>query len=408
MRRLLFSLVLAGVLFSQAPADLVEKCSLKVEAFALSREVFPRLAVGSIRNHSLRPQGFVENLYELITSRLSDYLMTNEGVLGFDSRGGFFSPPPGYDYLLKIIYKEIAGEAHLFIRIYSRDGKLQDFVSCSARVEDLPYREFEISSPGSSPPMVLWDAQVPGRPLAVLKNGEDIFILYPDKLLELKKVGGILKEVKRAELTWPGPLYPSQDLRGFIKKVSLQDGVFINVGISSSSSYLYLKYEDLSPAMVLPWLVLSGDGEKLLLGRFVPGKNHFDSTLAEVSLPAGLQDLTLAEPEKFPPFYDVCLYQNLINIVDEEGRRRVFRDDQEIPSPRQPLGDEVECWGGYFVFTGFDGKEKVGFQDFSTFEKRGVLDQSGRIIYMGRTESGTVMILEEEASAFWIKEIKIE
>ncbi len=408
MRKFLLALAMVGTLWAQPPSELVEECSLKVESFLLSKEIFPRLAIASIRNHSLRPQGFVENLYELIASRLSDYLMPSEGVLGFDSQGGFFSPPPGYDYLLRIVYRELAGDAYLFVEIYSKDGRLQDFISCSAKVDEVPYREFEILAPGASPPMVLWDAQVPGHPLAVLKNGEDIFLLYPEKILKLKKVGGVLRKVKEVELSWPSPAYPSQDLRGFINKVSLDDGVYLNVGVSSSASYLYLRYSDLAPAMVLPWLVLSQGEEKLLLGKFAPGKNYFAPALGEVPLPASLQDLTLAEPKGFLPFYDICFYQGLINVVDEEGRRRVFKGEEEIPSPRQPLGDEIECWGNYFISTGFGEKEKVSYQDFSTLEKRGELKESGRIIYMSRTDSGTVMVLEEEASRFWIKEIKIE
>ncbi len=408
MRKLILLLVFFAVLQAQPPSRLVEECSLKVESFVLSREIFPRLAIASIRNHSLRSQGFVENLYQLIAARLSDYLMPSEGVLGFDSRGGFFSPPPGYDYLLRIVYRELAGDAYLFIRIYSRDGRFQDFLSCSGKVEEVAYREFELSAPGASPLLVLWDAQVPGEPLAVLKNGEDIFLLYPDKILKLKKVGGVLRKVKEAELSWPSPAYPSQDLRGFIGKVSLQDGVYLNVGISSSASYLYLRYSDLAPAMVLPWLVLAEEEGKILLGKFAPGKNYFAPVLGEVSLPASLQDLTLAETRGFPPFYDICVYQGLINIVDEEGKRRVFKGEEEIPSPGQSLGDEMECWGDYFISTGFGERERISYQDFSALEKRGELKQSGKIVYMSRTASGTVMVLEKEASRFWIKEIKIE
>ncbi len=410
MRRaiLFFSLFAFTYLRSQPPADLVKSCSLKIETFVLSQEILPRLAIGSIKNHSLRPQAFVENLYQLLSSSLSDYLIPVEGVLGFDASGGFFSPPPGYDFLLRITYREMAGEAGLFVRIYSREGKLVDFLSCTASVEELPYREFENLSIKPATPLILWDAQVPAKPLAVLKNGEDIFVLYPEKILRFKKVGGILRETARKELSWPPPVYLSQDLRGFITKVSLEDGVYLNVGISSSSSYLYLNYSDLSPAMILPWMVLYTGEDKIYLGKFSPGKNYFAPTLATLPLPLYLQDLASAEGKDFPEFYDMCLYQNMINIVDSNGLRRIFKDGQEVPSPLQPVGDDIECWGDIFANTAFGEEESLSYQSFQTLEKRGKLPLSGKVLFMSRSGPSRLMLLTEEGGKFWIKEIKIE
>ncbi len=408
MRKLLISAVLVSFLFAQPPAELVKSCSLKIESFVLSREVFPRLAIASIKNHSLRSQGFIENLYELFTSDLSDYLLPSEGVIGFDRSGGFFSPPPGYDFLLKITYKELDGEAGLFVRIYSKEGKLVDFLSCTGKVEELAYREFETPAMTPSTPLVLWDAQIPPFPLAVMKNGEDIFVLYPDRIVKYKKTGGILREKASRQLTWPSPTYPSQDLRGFIRKVSLEDGIYLSVGISSSASYLFLNYSDLSPAMILPWMVLYQGEDKVYLGKFLPGRNYFAPVLAILSLPLSLQDLASAEGEGFPPFYDLCFYQGSVNIVDENGVRKVFKDGEEVPSPLSPVGDEIECWGDLFVNTAFGSRESVSFQSFTTLNKRGALPLSGRVIFMSRSGPSRVILLSEEGGKFWIKEIRLE
>ncbi len=408
MRRLLIGIVITGFLFAQPPTELVKSCSLKIESFVLSREVFPRLAIASVKNHSLRSQGFIENLYELLSSALSDYLLSSEGVIGFDRSGGFFSPPPGYDFLLKVTYRELAGEAGLFIRIYSREGELVDFLSCTGKVDELPYREFETPAITPSTPLVLWDAQIPSFPLAVMKNGEDIFVLYPGRIVKYKKTGGVLKESASRQLTWPSPVYPSQDLRGFIKKVSLEDGIYLSVGISSSASYLYLNYSDLSPAMILPWIVLYQGEDKIYLGKFLPGRNYFAPVLATLSLPLSLQDLASAEGESFPSFYDLCFYQGTLNIVDENGARKVFKDGEEIPSPLSPVGDEIECWGDIFVNTAFGNREKISFQSFTTLDRKGSLPLSGRVIFMSQSGPSRVILLSEEGGKFWIKEIRLE
>ncbi len=408
MKRLTVFLLFVIFTLAQNPATLVDKCSYDVESFILSRDIFPRIAIGSIKNHSLRGKNFIENLYELFLSRFSDYMIASEGVIGFDSTGGFFSPPPGYDFLLRITYQEIGGEAHISIRIYSKDGKLKDFISCSSPLNEFAYREFEIKEGSGKKPLLLWEAEVEGHPLAVQREGENILLLYPDRLVTYRKRGGFLVRRVTKKLSWPKPYYPSLDIRGIISSITLGNSRYIALGISTSANYLYLDASDLSIAGELPWIPIGEQGEKVFLGKFSAGKNYFRPELGVKENPESLEDLTSVQVLYFLPFYDFCVLENMLNVIDIKGKRRVFKDGEEVPTPDERMGDEIECWNSFLFYSGFGKKEKLSFRDFQDFDNSGEVGISGKIINMTSENDGSVIILVEENGRFWVKEFKIE
>lgn len=408
VKRLVIFLFLIFVLIAQNPAALVDKCSYDVESFILSQDILPRIAIGSIKNHSLRGRGFIENLYELFLSRFSDYMIPTEGVIGFDSSGGFFSPPPGYDFLLRITYQEIGGEAHLAIRIYSKDGKLQDFVSCRSPLEEFTYREFENREIKGRKPLLLWEAEVEGHPLAVLRKGENILLLYPDRLVTYKKRGGFLVRKAEKRLSWPKPYYPSLDIRGIISSLTVGNSHYLALGISTSANYLYLDASDLSVAGELPWIPIGERGEKIYLGKFFSGKNYFRPELGVKENSESLEDLISAQVLQFLPFYDFCIMEDMINIIDITGKRRVFKDGEEIPTPDEKMGDEIECWNSFLFYSGFGDKEKLSFRDFQNFGNQGQVMISGKIVNMSSENDGSIILLVKENDRFWVKEFKIE
>ncbi len=408
MKKVLFFLLLSGLVMAQSPSYLVRDCSLKVESFLLSREIFPSVSIGAIRNHSLRGRDFIGNLYQLFISNLSDYIRGGEGIIGFDSSGGFFSPLPGYDYLLRITYQEIGGEAHIYIKIYNKEGKFEDLISCSQPVEKYTYREFESAQSSKRAPILLWEAEIGGEPLAAYRRGENILVLYEHNLVSLKKRGGFLVRVREKSLSWPKPLYPSLDLRGKISSIRIGGNFYLALGISSSSNYIYLDSSDFSVSGELPWLPVSKDGEKFYLGKFSPGENFFQSEIKEISSPQSIGDLSYGQKETIPEFYDMCVLDGMLNIIDKSGRRRIFKGGEEIPSADEKMGDEIECWGNLFAYTGFGDREFLSFRDSEDFSKKGETAISGKIIDMKSEGGGIILVLVEDGGRYWIKEFRIE
>ena len=399
---------LFSTLFSQNPARLVEDCAYKVEEFILSRDIMPKIAIASVKNHSLRNREFIENIYQLLSARLSDYLLGTEGVIGFDSTGGFFSPPPGYDYLLKVTYKEVGGESGLYIRIYSSEGKFEDFISCTSPVAEFPYREMELSELTTKKPLLLWEVEIEGRPLAVYRLGDKILLLYPEKLVVFEKRGGFLVQKFVKSLSWPKPFYPSLDPRGLIAPIRVGDSFYLALGISTSVNYIYVDPSKFSVVEQLPWIPLNQTEDKLYLGKFSPGKNYFMPEIAVLDFPQSLPELNTAQSVVFVPFYDFCIMEGMINIIDYNGRRRVFKDEEEVPSPEEKMGDEIECWKSFFIYSGFLDKEKLSFRDFRQFGNQGEVEISGKIINMSSEGDGTVIVLVNENGRYWVKEFKIE
>ncbi len=409
MKRVGFLLVflLTLSLYPSGINSIVECTCNRIEAFLLKQEISPKLAILAFSNRSSREETFIENLFELLRAGLEDYLVEREQILGFDRKGAYFSPPSSYDFGLRFTYRELAGEMVLTTRIYDRKGHLKAFFVCHAPADTLAVRELSMEGEGT-PPASVWEAELPGKPLAVGVLEETKYVvLYPSKVVIFKKEGSVMRKLTERDIDWPEPVYPSLDERGKVFILQVDGKKHIVVQSSVSNYAMMLNPSDLTLEDNLSWMPVQITEEgKVLLVRFEPGRNYFKGQAVLVDV-AQLFSLSEVQPMELPVFYDICAISQQLHLVDERGRHRVFLKDRELPSPQESIGDEIECDSDTIIHSAFGKKEKILYRDLFDPSHKGALPLEGYVIDMIKTPSGLLLLCRKEGR-YYLREIRIK